>query len=102
MPTSRPVHRFSLDFLPSALAEWKALDGSVRAQFKSILAKRLQEPRLPGSQLHGELSDCYKIKLRRSGYRLIYRVQNERLVVTVIAVGKRERDAVYVAARTRK
>jgi mRNA interferase RelE/StbE len=44
------------------------------------------------------MKDCYKIKLRSAGYRLVYQVRDSELVVSVIAVGKRERHAVYKAA----
>lgn len=42
--------------------------------------------------------DCYKIKLRSAGYRLIYQVINHEFIVLVLAIGKRERNAVYRAA----
>ncbi|MNR61265.1 mRNA interferase RelE [compost metagenome] len=45
--------------------------------------------------------DHYKIKLRAAGYRLVYRVEDGRLVVAVVAVGKRERGEVYGKAKTR-
>ena len=38
------------------------------------------------------MSDCYKIKLKAAGYRLVYRVEDDIMYVTVIAVGKRERS----------
>jgi mRNA interferase RelE/StbE len=41
------------------------------------------------------VADCYKIKLRAAGYRLVYRVIKQRLVVQVIAVGKRDKNEVY-------
>ena len=45
------------------------------------------------------MKDCYKIKLRSSGYRLVYEVRDKELVVSVVAaVGKQERNAVYKAA----
>jgi mRNA interferase RelE/StbE len=47
------------------------------------------------------MPDCYKIKLRSSGYRLVYEVIDERIVVSVVAVGKRERSEVYERARKR-
>jgi mRNA interferase RelE/StbE len=47
------------------------------------------------------MTDCYKIKLRSAGFRLVYQVVDERLVVMVIAVGKRENDLVYRLARKR-
>lgn len=92
---------YQLEFLESALEEWKSLDGSVRQVLKKLLEKRLQSPRVPGGELHGELSDCYKIKLRKQGYRLVYQVQETRLVVLVIAVDRRDKDKVYAAALAR-
>ena len=85
-------------FEHTARAEWDALDGSIKEPLRKLLKKRLESPRVAGAQLHGELGDCYKIKLRKQGYRLVYQVIENRLLVLVIAVGKRERDAVYGAA----
>ena len=42
-----------------------------------------------------------KIKLKASGYRLIYRIEDERVVVVVVSVGKRERSEVYESAKKR-
>jgi mRNA interferase RelE/StbE len=55
-------------------------------------------PHVPASRLHG-LPDGYK--LRASGFRLVYQVHDKVLVVTVIAVGKREKRLVYLAAKKR-
>ena len=57
--------KYRLKFLPEALDEWNALDGSVKRILRKALKKRLEQPRTPGAQLHGELRDCYKIKLRK-------------------------------------
>ena len=96
-----PVHRFRLEFLESALREWKSLDGSVKDIFKKHLEARLQNPHFPGSELHGALAGCYKIKLRSQGYRLVYQVRDEILVVLVIAIDRRDKDKVYKAALKR-
>jgi mRNA interferase RelE/StbE len=91
---------FDLQFLPSALKEWEKLGGPVREQFKKKLAERLRHPRAPKDALHG-LRDHYKIKLRDAGYRLVYRVEDRAVTVTVVAVGKRERSRVYKDAARR-
>ena len=91
---------YELEFLEEALAEWHRLDGSIKAQFKKKLAGRLDEPRLPSAKLSGH-PDRYKIKLRSIGYRLVYEIQDGRLVVLVVAVGKRDKNAVYRAAEGR-
>ena len=91
---------FELEFLEEALAEWQRLDGTVRAQFKKKLTERLLAPRVPASKLSGH-PDRYKIKLRSIGYRLVYQVEDKQLIVLVVAVGKRDRNAVYKAAEKR-
>lgn len=91
---------YELEFLEDALAEWHRLDGSIRAMFKKKLKEHLEEPRLPLAKLSGH-PDRYKIKLRSIGYRLVYEVQDGHLVVLVVAVGKRDKNAVYRTAETR-
>jgi mRNA interferase RelE/StbE len=83
--------------LTDALAEWKKLDAFVREIFKKKLAERLQHPRVPAAKLSGH-KDRFKIKLRETGYRLVYEVCDGMLLIVVIAVGKRDRNAVYKAA----
>ena len=87
--------------MPEALVEWHGLDGSVRTPLKKLLAKRLDNPHIPGGKLHGELASCYKIKLRQQGVRLVYCVEDDCLIVTVIAVDKREDGVVYQSSVTR-
>ncbi len=89
---------YSLEFVESALKEWHKLAPNIREQFKDRLAERLERPHVPASRLSG-LPDCYKIKLRSVGYRLVYQVSDRRIVVTVIAVGKRDKGLVYLAAK---
>ncbi|TAG04369.1 MAG: type II toxin-antitoxin system mRNA interferase toxin, RelE/StbE family [Betaproteobacteria bacterium] len=92
---------YGLVFDEAALKEWEQLDGSVKAPLKKALAKRLESPHVPSDALRGALAGYYRIKLRKQGYRLIYRVDDKVIVVIVLAVGKRENDAVYVEATTR-
>lgn len=91
---------YDLEFVESALKEWRKLTPIVRDQFKKKLAERLEHPRVPAAKLHG-MKDCYKIELRTAGYRLVYEVNDKVVVVTVIAVGKRDKSAVYRNAGTR-
>jgi len=91
---------FELGFVEEALKEWKKLDRNTREQFKKKLSERLANPRVPSAQLSGH-RDRYKIKLRSVGYRLVYDVRDTELIVLVIAVGRRDRDAVYRAAERR-
>lgn len=91
---------YSLDFDSRALKEWKKLADTVRQQFKKKLAEILLNPRVEANRL-GSLPDCYKIKPRSSGYRLVYQVIDQEVVVFVVAVDRRERDQVYRKAAQR-
>jgi mRNA interferase RelE/StbE len=91
---------FELGFLDEALKEWNKLDNNIRSQFKNKLTERLINPHVPSAKLSGR-KDRYKIKLRNAGYRLVYEVRDNELIVVVVAVGKRDRDAVYKAAELR-
>jgi len=91
---------YRLEFHTQALKEWKRLGAPVRDQFRKKLAERLEQPHVPASRLRG-VANRYKIKLRAGGFRLVYEVRDQVLVVAVIAVGKRERGRVYGAAKKR-
>ena len=91
---------FELAFHPEALREWQQLTTGIQEQFKNKLAERLIELRIPASKLRGS-SHRYKIKLRAAGFRLVYEVRDQEVLVLVVAVGKRERNAVYRQADQR-
>ena len=97
----KPTVKYRLKFVPDAWREWQALDGSIKLALKPLLAKRLQNPHVPGALLHRELAGCYKIKLLKQGYRLVYVVEDGELVVLVLSVGKREDNVAYLAAAKR-
>jgi mRNA interferase RelE/StbE len=86
--------------LPSARREWDKLGSTVRDQFKKKLSERLEQSRVEADRLR-TLPDCYKIKLRSAGYRLVYRVEDDVVQVVVVAVGRRDHDLIYKAAAKR-
>jgi mRNA interferase RelE/StbE len=92
---------YDLKFLPLALKEWKKLDNSIKTQFKKKLAEILINPHISSSRLHG-FENHYKIKLRSSGFRLVYEVIDNELIVFVIVIGKREKGMVYQKLNKRR
>lgn len=88
---------YSLAFRESALKEWKKLDPPIREQFRKKLVERLERPRVESARLSG-MPDCYKLKLKSAGYRLVYQVEDRTVTVVVVAVGRRERNFVYKIA----
>lgn len=92
---------YKFKFIPTALKEWKKLDNTIQKQFKKKLSERVTRPHISSSQLSG-FENHYKIKLRASGYRLVYEVLDEEIVVMVIAIGKRDKGFVFKKAHCRK
>ncbi len=92
---------YALKFLPSALKEWRALDNSIRERLKRKLLERLDHPEVPSCRLRG-FRHHYKIKLRNSGYRLVYEVLEGEPALLVIAVGRRDKNEVYRRAGQRR
>lgn len=88
---------FKLVFKQDAKKEWDKLDPTIKVQFKKKLTERLDNPRVDSSRLSG-LKDCYKIKLRSAGYRLVYQVRDSEVLISVVAIGKRDRNQVYKIA----
>ena len=65
--------------------EYKALPKGVRKRLKPRIDRLADQPRPQGVKaLQGDL-----LRLRVGDYRVIYRVEDERLVVLVIRVGHR-------------
>ena len=85
---------YKLKFIPLAKKEWDKLDNSIKTPFKKKLKERVETPRVPKDKLSG-YNDIYKIKLRNKGYRLVYEVKDDEIVIIVLTIAKRENDLVY-------
>jgi len=85
---------YKLKFLPVAKKEWDKLAAPLKTQFKKKLAERLENPHVLSAKLRG-YDSVYKIKLRTAGYRLAYEVIDDELVIYVLSVGKRDKNAIY-------
>ncbi len=83
-----------------AQKEWNNLDKTIKQQFAKKLKKCCENPHIPSAKLRG-MPNCYKIKLRASGFRLVYQVIDDQLIIIVVAVGKRERSEAYNLASER-
>ena len=90
---------YTIKIIPKALKEWNNLDSSIKKQLSEKLKKLRWNP-ITNNTLSG-LKGCYKIKLRRAGYRLVYQVIQGEIIIVVWAVNKREENIVYDLARER-
>ena len=83
---------YELEFKEKALKKFDKLNPQIAEQFINKLEAILENPKIPSKKLKGS-SDHYKVKLRSAGYRLVYRVIDERIIVLVLDVGRR--DTIY-------
>jgi mRNA interferase RelE/StbE len=91
---------FNLRFKEQALQEWHDLEPAIREQFAKKLRTLKESPHIESARLSG-MKNCYKIKLRKAGYRLVYEVREQEVVILIVAIGKRERNEVYKTAAQR-
>lgn len=87
-----------VELTEAAERDFAALDGSLRILARKKLAQLAANPHLgeelrnlPGSDLRGH----YKLYFNGTRYRIVYRLENEVLVVLVIGIGQRAHGAAY-------
>lgn len=86
---------YSIVFEAKAQKAFNKLDNHVRRQVYDALERRATNPHISSARLSGNLAGRYKIKLKKLGLRVIYKVVDEQLLILVIAVGKRDHGEVY-------
>jgi mRNA interferase RelE/StbE len=82
-------------------ADLKKLSQAIQDQLYKKLLKIVENPHIPKNRLHGDLSNCYKIKLLKAGVRLIYQVIDDEVVILLVTVGKRADNEAYQEAEKR-
>lgn len=92
---------YNLKFHEKALKEWQKLGEPIKTQLKKKLTERLENPHVQADRLSGFSTALYKIKLRSVGYRLVYEVNDNEIMVLVLSVGKRDKLQVYENAINR-
>ena len=94
---------WKLLYLPEAARDLKRLSGSQRPIVIKALNKVLKNP-LPvteggyGKPLRKDLSGFYKIKLKDSGLRIVYKLIRTESEMLVVVIGARTDEEVYRTA----
>lgn len=95
--------KFEVVFIEEAKKDYKKLDGSIKKLVNVALAKMEERADELGEDLtskHGvNLIGCRKIKFRKAGIRLVYRIVGDKAeIAEIIILGKREDNEVYQEA----
>ena len=83
---------YELEFAKAALKKFDKLNPQIAEQYIRKLEAILENPKIPKNKLRVS-TDLYKLKLRSAGYRLVYQVIDDRVVVLVLDVDRR--DTIY-------
>lgn len=81
---------YRVKFRTDALKEWCNLDKSVQLQF----ANKLKQSVKPSTCMQ-KIHNYHSIKLELSGFRLAYEILSDEIVISAIAIGKREHSEVF-------
>jgi mRNA interferase RelE/StbE len=91
---------WTIELLPEAAKELKALDRAVARRIVAVLETRiavLDDPRVIGAPLAGEWSGHWRWRV--GDYRLIGRVEQARVVIMIVRVAHRPQAARLSAKR---
>lgn len=101
---------YKLSFIKQAAEDYKALDGSQRKVVNKAIKRILINP-LPnteggygkplGNQSNSSLAGLMKIKLKSSGFRIVYKLEKHEDNVLIIIIGARADSKVYKEAEKR-
>lgn len=99
---------WNIEFLPEAQDDLNKLDGSVRPQILKGIRKVSQNP-LPngygkplGNQSGTDLSGLMKIKFKKVGVRVVYKVEIIENVMKIVIISARTDNQVYEEAEKRR
>ncbi len=90
---------FEIEFDIDAKSEWDKLPSDIRHRFKNKLIELKEAPHRADKKLRGRLKDCYKIRV--SKYRLVYKVEDYKLIILVLSVSNRDKLKAYKIAEKR-
>lgn len=98
-------------FLPEASDDLKRLDGAIRPQILKGIRKVSRNP-LPdssggygkplGNQSGTDLSGFMKIKFKKIGIRVVYKIEMVESIMKIIIISARADDQVYEEAEARR
>ncbi len=92
---------YSIKVHDDFVEELNKLDTAIKTQLRKKLDKVVENPHIPKNRLAGGLHNCYKIKLKRAGVRLVYQVNDDEIYILLLTVGKRADNEVYETALKR-
>jgi len=95
---------YNFDFHPEAKEELKKLNNSIQILFTKKLKQILNTPEIGiklGNKNNLNLTGLKKVYFNNKKHRIVYEIIKEKVMIYIIAVGKREQMDVYKKADSR-
>ena len=101
---------WNVEYLPEAEKDLKKLDHSVRVRVLKVISRVSERPYAKevggygtplGAKQGVNLTNCYKIKLKKDGIRVVYQLKETEQGMLIIVIGVREDSQVYKMAAHR-
>ena len=91
---------YRIEFIPEAVEDYKALDGSVKGKVDKRLEELSTNPFLGerlGNKFNIDLTGYYKIYVNSKKHRIVYRlISPENIeIIEVWGIGKRDKEEIY-------
>ena len=94
---------FQIEITPTALGMInKVQDRRIRAKIIETIDSLAEDPEMKGKPLIAELDGYHSVRAVGQRYRIIYRIDNEKVVVLIVAAGLRkegDRKDIYALAK---
>jgi len=95
---------YNFEFHPEAKEELKKLNNSIQILFTKKLKQILNTPEIGinlGNKNNLKLAGFKKVYFNNKKHRIVYQIIEDKVIVYIIAVGKREEMDVYKKADSR-
>jgi mRNA interferase RelE/StbE len=102
--------KYNIKYRPEAIKDLSELDNSVRLIVKKAIENAADAP-LPkaeggkgkplGNKYGINLTNFLELKLKRSGIRIIYKLERSEQVMNIIVIGARSDFEVFITAKNR-
>lgn len=80
------MSRYSVEILPVAARALRKLPAEAKRRIEGVIALLADEPRPPAAK---KLTARPEWRVRTGDYRVLYRIEDARLVITVVSLGHR-------------
>ncbi|MDO3409096.1 addiction module toxin RelE [Saccharibacillus sp. CPCC 101409] len=93
---------YEIEWTEYSKADYEDLDGSQKIFVDKAINRIKGRGMEAGESLHGNLSQCNKLKHKKMGLRIIFReVEGTIQLIQIVVIGKRDKKKVYKTAEER-